>query len=213
MTQPHRLVLTRLAYLLGLTASFAAYAQSGSTPPETVLTPIRVVADPDDPRVPLTSTATKTQTPPRYVPQAIDTVKIDQVQSYGLRTLGDVLTGLPNVSSKQEARFDSVYIRGFEATYDTYLDGVRDDAPYVRDFHAIERVEVLKGPAAVLYGRGSQGGIVNRETVGVFMIKPWDGGARVVALTVRAPRAYKSAWSKYPRAPAAIAPRADPRRD
>jgi iron complex outermembrane receptor protein len=39
---------------------------------------------------------------------------------------------------------------------------VRDDSQYVRDLHNIERVEVLKGPAAVLYGRGSQGGIVNR---------------------------------------------------
>jgi len=159
-----RLTLTRLAGLLGLTAAFGSYAQNvQNTPePDTTLAPIQVIADPDDPRVPLTSTATKTQTPPRYVPQAIDTVKIDQVQSYGLRTLGDVLTGQPNVSSKQEARFDSVYIRGFDATYDVYLDGIRDDAPYVRDFHSIERVEVLKGPAAVLYGRGSQGGIVNR---------------------------------------------------
>jgi len=162
MTQPPRLVLTRIACLLGLTAGFVAHAQNAAEPPEVVLAPIRAEADPDDPRAPLTRTATKTQTPPRYVPQAIDTVKVDQIQSYGLRTLGDVLTGLPNVSSKQEARFDSVYIRGFDATYDTYLDGIRDDAPYVRDFHAIERVEVLKGPAAVLYGRGSQGGIVNR---------------------------------------------------
>jgi len=165
MTQPPRFVLTRIACLLGgLTAGFAANAQNTVVPPsETTLAPIRVEADhPDDPRVSLTSTATKTQTPPRYVPQAINTVKMEQVQSYGLRTLGDVLAGQPNVSSKQEARFDSVYIRGFDATYDTYLDGIRDDAPYVRDFHAIERVEILKGPAAVLYGRGSQGGIVNR---------------------------------------------------
>lgn len=53
-------------------------------------------------------------------------------------------------------------IRGFEASNDFYLDGIRDDSQYIRDLHNIERVEVLKGPAAVLYGRGSQGGIVNR---------------------------------------------------
>jgi len=163
MPHSHRTTLTRLACLLGLTASLTAHAQNApALSADTTLAPVRVEADADDPRVPLTSTATKTQTPPRYVPQAIDTVKIDQVQSYGIKSLGEVLTGLPNVSSKQEARFDSVYIRGFDATYDTYLDGIRDDTPYVRDFHNVERIDVLKGPAAVLYGRGSQGGIINR---------------------------------------------------
>ncbi len=61
-----------------------------------------------------------------------------------------------------DTRFDSLRIRGFDASNDFYLDGVRDDSQYTRDLHNIERVEVLKGPAAVLYGRGSQGGIVNR---------------------------------------------------
>jgi len=96
------------------------------------------------------------------VPQAIDSVKGENLQNYGVKTLGEALSGIPNVTSQQEARFDSVYIRGFAATYDTFLDGIRDDAPYVRDFRAIERVDVSKGPAAVLYGRGSQGGVINR---------------------------------------------------
>lgn len=51
-------------------------------------------------------------------------------------------------------------IRGLEAGNGFYLDGVRDDSQYIRDLHSIERVEVLKAPAAVLYGRGDQGGIV-----------------------------------------------------
>ena len=116
----------------------------------------------DDPRVPQVTTATRTQTPARYVPQAIDSVKVENVQSYGVSTLGEALSGIPNVSSAQDTRFDSLRIRGFDASNDFYLDGIRDDSQYVRDLHNIERIEVLKGPAAVLYGRGSQGGIVNR---------------------------------------------------
>jgi iron complex outermembrane receptor protein len=50
---------------------------------------------------------------------------------------------------------DGVTIRGFSASNDFYLDGLRDDMQYTRDLGNIERVEVLKGPAAVLYGRGS----------------------------------------------------------
>ncbi|PTS96818.1 TonB-dependent siderophore receptor, partial [Pseudomonas sp. HMWF006] len=116
----------------------------------------------DDPRVKISSTATRTSTPLRYVPQAIDSIKTSNVANYGTNDIGDALSGMPNVSSSADTRFDSLRIRGFDASNDFYLDGIRDDSQYKRDLHNIERVEVLKGPAAVLYGRGSQGGIVNR---------------------------------------------------
>lgn len=119
-------------------------------------------AESDDPRVKETSTATRTATPVRYVPQAIDSVKTSSVASYGTNDLGSALSGIPNVSSGADTRFDSLRIRGFDASNDFYLDGIRDDSQYVRDLHNIESIEILKGPAAVLYGRGSQGGIVNR---------------------------------------------------
>ncbi|WP_442111531.1 TonB-dependent receptor [Pseudomonas sp. NUPR-001] len=118
--------------------------------------------DQDDPRVKEVSTATRTSTPARYVPQTIDAVKTSNVLDYGSNDLGKALSGIPNVSTGADTRFDSVRIRGFDASNDFYLDGIRDDSQYVRDLHNIERIEVLKGPAAVLYGRGSQGGIVNR---------------------------------------------------
>ena len=125
-------------------------------------TSISAEADEDDPRIKETSTATRTATPVRYVPQAIDSVKTENLRSYGTNDLGQALSGIPNVSSGADTRFDSVRIRGFDASNDFYLDGIRDDSQYVRDLHNIERIEVLKGPAAVLYGRGGQGGIVNR---------------------------------------------------
>ncbi|MBA2930565.1 TonB-dependent siderophore receptor [Pseudomonas sp. CCUG 57209] len=137
----------------------AGFACAATTLPETS---ISAEADEDDPRIKETSTATRTATPVRYVPQAIDSVKTENLRSYGTNDLGQALSGIPNVSSGADTRFDSVRIRGFDASNDFYLDGIRDDSQYVRDLHNIERIEVLKGPAAVLYGRGGQGGIVNR---------------------------------------------------
>lgn len=148
---------------LGLSLLFGASLANAAT---TTLPELSVTADrereDDNPRVHEVSTATRTSTPVRYVPQAIDTVKTRNVLDYGSFSLGKALEGIPNVSSGADTRFDSLRIRGFDASNDFYLDGVRDDSQYVRDLHNIERVEVLKGPAAVLYGRGSQGGIVNR---------------------------------------------------
>ena len=145
---------------LGLSALLCAgFACAATTLPATS---ISAEADEDDPRVKNTNTATRTATPVRYVPQAIDSVKTENLRAYGTNDLGQALSGIPNVSSGADTRFDSLRIRGFEASSDFYLDGIRDDSQYVRDLHNIERIDVLKGPAAVLYGRGGQGGIVNR---------------------------------------------------
>lgn len=148
---------------LGLSLLFSVGLASATT---TTLPETSVTADStreeDNPRVKDVTTATRTSTPARYVPQAIDSVKTRNVLDYGSSNLGKALEGIPNVSSGADTRFDSLRIRGFDASNDFYLDGIRDDSQYTRDLHNIERVEVLKGPAAVLYGRGSQGGIVNR---------------------------------------------------
>ncbi|MBM3108300.1 TonB-dependent siderophore receptor [Pseudomonas sp. V1] len=159
MPAPCRLAPLTLGVSLFLTSGFALAAS-------TILPELSVTAESDrerdDPRVKEVSTATRTSTPARYVPQAIDSVKTSNVLDYGTNDLGKALGGIPNVSNGADTRFDSVRIRGFDASNDFYLDGIRDDSQYVRDLHNIERIEVLKGPAAVLYGRGSQGGIVNR---------------------------------------------------
>ncbi|WP_429135808.1 TonB-dependent receptor [Aeromonas hydrophila] len=108
------------------------------------------------------ATATRTNTPAKLVPQAIDSVKASDLTAFGQPTLSEALTGIPGVNASGDTRFDGVNIRGFSASNDFYLDGFRDDMQYTRDLGNTERVEVLKGPAAVLYGRGSTGGIVNR---------------------------------------------------
>lgn len=57
---------------------------------------------------------------------------------------------------------DNIRLRGFSAAGDIYLDGMRDMAQYNRDVFNTERVEVLRGAASMLFGRGSTGGIVNQ---------------------------------------------------
>lgn len=156
MSAPFRLTPVTLGLSAFLSSGFAYSAT------ELPATAISAEEQAEDPRVKISNTATRTSTPVRYVPQAIDSIKTSNVADYGTNDIGDVLSGIPNVSSSADTRFDSLRIRGFDASNDFYLDGIRDDSQYKRDLHNIERVEVLKGPAAVLYGRGSQGGIVNR---------------------------------------------------
>lgn len=156
MPAPFRLTPVTLGLSAFLSSGFAYSAT------ELPATAISAEEQAEDPRVKISNTATRTSTPVRYVPQAIDSIKTSNVADYGTNDIGDALSGIPNVSSSADTRFDSLRIRGFDASNDFYLDGIRDDSQYKRDLHNIERVEVLKGPAAVLYGRGSQGGIVNR---------------------------------------------------
>jgi len=141
---------------LGLSVLLSAgFAGAATVLPETS---ISVEADEDDPRVKETSTATRTATAVRYVPQAIDSVKTESLRSYGTNDLGQALSGIPNVSSGADTRFDSLRIRGFDASNDFYLDGIRDDSQYVRDLHNIERIEVLKGPAPCFTGEAARAG-------------------------------------------------------
>ncbi|HEV8408564.1 MAG TPA: TonB-dependent siderophore receptor, partial [Sphingomicrobium sp.] len=61
-----------------------------------------------------------------------------------------------------EGNRDQLVLRGNSSTADFFVDGVRDDVQYFRDFYNVERVEVLKGPNAMIFGRGGGGGIINR---------------------------------------------------
>ncbi|HUS18556.1 MAG TPA: TonB-dependent siderophore receptor [Terriglobales bacterium] len=109
------------------------------------------------------SSATKTDTPLRDIPQSIAVVNQELIRSQNALSMQDAVRNVSGVSVHLgEGRRDQVFIRGFSALNDNLVDGVRDDAPYYRDLCSLERIEVIKGPAAVLYGRGSSGGIVNR---------------------------------------------------
>nr|MBP7952372.1 TonB-dependent receptor plug domain-containing protein [Sphingorhabdus sp.] len=108
-------------------------------------------------------TATKTDTPLIDIPQTINVVTREQLEDQAQRSIGDVLRYVPGTTVQQgEGNRDQITIRGQETTSDFFLDGVRDDVQYFRNLYNIERVEILKGPYALIFGRGGGGGIVNR---------------------------------------------------
>ncbi|MDN7144172.1 TonB-dependent siderophore receptor [Pseudomonas sp. JQ170] len=107
-------------------------------------------------------TALKIDAPLRDIPQTVNVVPQSVIKDQGAQSMEDVLKNVPGIGlSNGDGQRDQVTIRGFSAIGDMYVDGLRDDALYYRDLSNVERVEVIKGPAAVLYGRGSSGGLIN----------------------------------------------------
>lgn len=124
---------------------------------------IVVVGTPDGYTTADGSSGTKTPTPLIDVPQTIAVITDDQVQDQGISQLGEALRYVPGVSLETgEGHRDEIFIRGQESTADFYLDGLRDDAQYYRSLYNVERIEVLKGANALIFGRGGGGGVVNR---------------------------------------------------
>lgn len=108
-------------------------------------------------------TATKTDTPLVDIPQTITVVTREQLDDQSHRSLADVLRYIPGTTVGQgEGNRDQITFRGQNTTADFFLDGVRDDVQYYRELYNVERVEVLKGPYALIFGRGGGGGILNR---------------------------------------------------
>lgn len=130
----------------------------------------------NDSYVPTSSDIAKIGAPLRDIPQTIDVIPAAVLKDQRALSIQDALKNVPGVGlSHGDGQRDQVTIRGFSAIADQFVDGFRDDALYFRDLSNVERIEVVKGPAAVLYGRGSSGGLVNRVTR-----KP---GIDIVALT------------------------------
>ena len=112
-----------------------------------------------------TSTATKTNTDIRNIPQALTVISESQIEDQNLRSIAELLTFVPGATpGTGEANRDQITLRGNNTTADFFVDGIRDDVQYFRDFYNVDRVEVLKGPNAMIFGRGGGGGIVNRVT-------------------------------------------------
>lgn len=162
------LTLSTLALATG--AVFAQAAPPAPAPEASgagyLLPTLRVEARQGSEYAPAASrSATKTAAALRDVPQAVNVVSEELIRDQAARSLQDVLQNVPGVGmSSGDGQRDQVTIRGFTAIADQFVDGIRDDALYFRDLSNVERVEVIKGPAAVLYGRGSSGGLINRVT-------------------------------------------------
>lgn len=161
---------TKLALLVALAiqpAIHPAYAQTNSSAEADASLPeIKVQSSKDVGYSPAFSTgATKSSAPLRDVPQTVNVIGQQLIHDQAARSMQDVLRNVPGVGmSNGDGQRDQVTIRGFSAISDQFVDGIRDDSLYFRDLSNIQSVEVLKGPAAVLYGRGSSGGLINRVT-------------------------------------------------
>ena len=108
-------------------------------------------------------TATKTLTPLRDVPQSVTVITQAMIADQRMQSIADVVRYVPGVGIGQgEGNRDTPILRGNSTTADFFVDGVRDDVQYFRDLYNVERVEAVKGPNAMIFGRGGVGGVINR---------------------------------------------------
>jgi len=141
--------------LLALACAQPAYAQSEPT---------------DDSDIVVTataSTATKTDTPILRIPQAIEVVTVEEMQDRGAQNIREALKYTAGVyNGGDDSRGDFNIVRGFESVL--YVDGLKRNYGFVYmprpEIATLERVEVLVGPASVLYGAGSSGGLTNMQS-------------------------------------------------
>ena len=112
-----------------------------------------------------TSTATRTDTLLVNIPQSISVVSRELIKDQLMSSMADVVRYTPGITMAQgEGHRDAPVIRGNATTADFYVNGVRDDVQYFRDLYNVERVEAVKGPNAMIFGRGGGGGVINRVT-------------------------------------------------
>ncbi|KPF79354.1 TonB-dependent receptor [alpha proteobacterium AAP81b] len=153
-----------LSALLATAAPAALAAEAGDAADDTASIIVTGIRD-DGYQVRSTGTATRTDTPLLDTPQTIDIFSRDRLDDQAILSIGDALRYVPGAFAAQgEGHRDQIVLRGNNSSADFFVDGVRDDAQYFRDFYNIERLEILKGPNALTFGRGGGGGIVNRVT-------------------------------------------------
>jgi catecholate siderophore receptor len=126
------------------------------------------------------TTAMRTNTPLRDIPQSMTLIPSTLIRDQSMQSITDVIRYAPGVGSSQgENNRDTVVLRGTTSTSDFYVNGVRDDVQYFRDLYNIDVVEVLKGPNAMIFGRGGGGGVINRVT----KVAEWEP-AREISLQI-----------------------------
>lgn len=160
---------TRLATATSILLSATTSSTWAADPPPDVVLPlVSVTATKEgdkDYNPTVTNTVTKTDTPLRDIPASVTIVPRQLIEDASMLSIGDVLRYVPGVMMHQgENNRDDIVIRGNRTNADFFVNGIRDDAQIFRDLYNVQQVDVLKGPASVIFGRGGAGGIVNRVT-------------------------------------------------
>jgi catecholate siderophore receptor len=160
-TSATRLTPIAAAVHLALAASFASGAAFAQT---TTLQEVQIIGTSDRGyELKSSTTATKTDTLLRDTPQAITVITKELMRDQGMQNMADVIRYVPGIGTSQgEGNRDAAVFRGNNSTSDFYIDGIRDDVQYFRDFYNIDSVEALKGSNAMIFGRGGSGGVINR---------------------------------------------------
>ena len=155
---------TFVTALLGSTALMlipAAAQQSGATLPD-----VQVQAEGGG-YAPTSPGLAKLTESVQDTPNSVVTISEQLIKDRGATTFNDVLRNAPGITLGAGEflwQGNNPYIRGFSARTDMFSDGMRDFGDYYRDPFNLEKVEVLEGPASILFGRGSTGGVINQVT-------------------------------------------------
>ncbi|WP_298232643.1 TonB-dependent siderophore receptor [uncultured Azohydromonas sp.] len=167
-----RALLPLGALAAGFSIAGAAMAQPAEAPAngtEAVMPAVRAKAGAErDGKSTLRATTTtigKGQQQLRDIPQSVTVVTERLIDDRNLDDFKDVLRTTSGVTFQAgETGEEDVRLRGFSLGLagDIYVDGIRDPALYDRDTFNNDRIEVLKGSASMLFGRGSTGGVVNQ---------------------------------------------------
>jgi len=145
----------------------AVAAASGSTKNATLLPGITVAGDIDygyqEPNLKSNSLNKGQDILVLNTPMSITTISEKQIADRAPLSVMDAVAYVPGIGiSSGEGNRDALVFRGQRNTGDFYVDGVRDDVQYYRDFYNVEKIEVIKGPNALIFGRAGSGGIFNR---------------------------------------------------
>lgn len=101
---------------------------------------------------------------PHDIPQAITTVTQKLIEEQGVNSLKQAMSNVSGVAfnaAEGGRSGDNMTLRGFYTFGDLYRDGIRDTAQYNREVFDLEQIDVLRGAAAMLFGRGQAGGVIN----------------------------------------------------
>jgi len=152
--------------MLGASTVYAEDSTAASPPPghDSGLEEVYVFGSQDAYKVD-TSSLGKLTTPLIDVPQSIDAISEQELQDRAVMDLNQALRTVPGVTlgaGEFKSIGNSPTIRGFVARTDMFLDGIRDYGDYYRDPFNLESIEVLEGPASILFGRGSTGGVIEQ---------------------------------------------------
>lgn len=168
------------SFLIVTTSAIAATAggisSSAQEQQDTTLAPIILQGQGEqDPRgavqgyvAKTSATASKTGTPIIETQQSISVITRDQIEAQAAQTLGEALNynaGVVGQPFGADPRFDSPIVRGFDGRQLQYLNGLklmRTAGAPTMEVYGLERIDVLRGPASVMYGQGNPGGIINQ---------------------------------------------------